>query len=124
MKIEAIVRGQRLVGVDPAGPVEVVAVIPGGLDAITLVYRSSAGVIAERMLLSEDEPSLAEATITRPWSFIAEGEAFQLAAEALRIRFAHLFDPMMAIHTPRQVWTVATVNLAALSRGGCVCMRQ
>ena len=37
MKIEDIARGQRLVGVDPAGPVEVVAVAPGGQDAITEV---------------------------------------------------------------------------------------
>ncbi|HRO28599.1 MAG TPA: hypothetical protein PLD19_14360, partial [Luteimonas sp.] len=99
MKIEDIARGQRLVGVDPAGPVEVVAVAPGGQDAITLVFRSPAGVIAERMLFRDDEASLAEATATRPWSFAASGEAFQLAAEALRIRFAHLFDPMMAVHT-------------------------
>ena len=99
MKIEGIARGQRLVGVDPAGPVEVVAVAPGGQDAITLVFRSPAGVIGERMLFRDDEASLAEATATRPWSFAADGEAFQLAAEALRIRFAHLFDPMMAVHT-------------------------
>lgn len=99
MKIEDIARGQRLVGVDPAGPVEVVAVAPGGQDAITLVFRSPAGVIGERMLFRDDEASLAEATATRPWSFAADGEAFQLAAEALRIRFAHLFDPMMAVHT-------------------------
>ena len=99
MKVEDIARGRRLVGVDGAGPVEVVAVAPGGQDAITLVFRSPAGVIGERMLFREDEPSLAEATVTRPWSFAAGGEAFQLAAEALRIRFAHLFDPMMAVHT-------------------------
>lgn len=99
MKIEAIARGQRLVGIDPTGPVEVIAVAPGGQDAITLVYRSSTGAIAERMLFRDAEATLAEATATRPWSFAASGEAFQLAAEALRIRFAHLFDPMMAVHT-------------------------
>ena len=66
LKIEDIARGQRLVGVDPAGPVEVVAVAPGGQDAITLVFRSPAGVIGERMLFRDDETSLAEATATRP----------------------------------------------------------
>lgn len=99
LKIEDISRGQRLVGVDPAGPIEVVAVAPGGKDAITLYYKTSGGVLAERMLFRNDEAALAEATATRPWSFAADGEAFQLAAEALRIRFAHLFDPMMAVHT-------------------------
>jgi superfamily II DNA or RNA helicase len=97
--IEDIAKGQRLVGVDPAGPVEVVAVEPAGASAITLVYRSPAGTIAERMIFQDEADRLAEATQTRPWSFKAKGEAFQLAAEALRIRNAHLFDPMMAVHT-------------------------
>jgi len=99
LKLEAITKGQRLIGVDPAGPVEVVACDAAGQDAVTLIYRTPAGAIGERMLLRDDEASLAEATLTRPWSFEASGEAFQLAAEALRIRFAHLFDPMMAVHT-------------------------
>jgi superfamily II DNA or RNA helicase len=99
LKIESIAKGQRLVGVDPAGPVEVVACDAAGADAVTLIYRTSVGAIGERMLLRDDEARLAEATHTRPWSFEASGESFQLAAEALRIRFAHLFDPMMAVHT-------------------------
>ena len=99
LKIESIAKGQRLVGVDPAGPVEVVACDAAGADAVTLIYRTPVGAIGERMLLRDDEARLAEATHTRPWSFEASGESFQLAAEALRIRFAHLFDPMMAVHT-------------------------
>lgn len=99
LKVESISKGQRLTGVDPSGPVEVIACDAAGADAVTLIYRTSAGVIGERMLLRDDEASLAEVTHTRPWSFEASGEAFQLAAEALRIRFAHLFDPMMAVHT-------------------------
>lgn len=99
MKIEDVSKGQRLVGVDPAGPVEVITTLPGGPNAINLVYRTAAGAIAERLLLRDDEARLSLATATRPWSFAASGEAFQLAAEALRIRFAHLFDPMMAVYT-------------------------
>ncbi|HEY8537588.1 MAG TPA: DEAD/DEAH box helicase, partial [Steroidobacteraceae bacterium] len=99
MRIEDIAIGQRLIGVDPAGPVEVVSVTPAGPDAVILVYRPVAGKISERMLFREDEAALAEATVTRPWSFTADGEVFKLGVEALRIRFAHLFDPMMAVHT-------------------------
>lgn len=43
----------------PAEPVEVVGVIPRG-QAPSLVDRSSAGVVAERMLLREDYLSFAE----------------------------------------------------------------
>ncbi len=99
LKLEDIARGQRLLGVDPGGPVEVVACEPAGVDSVTLIYRTGAGLIGERQVLRSEEPRLAEATATRPWSFRASGEAFQLAAEALRIKYAHLFDPMMAVHT-------------------------
>jgi len=33
------------------------------------------------------------------WAFSADGDAFKLAAEATRIRLAHLFDPVLAVHT-------------------------
>ena len=35
----------------------------------------------------------------RPWSFDGDGAAYRLVAEALRIRLAHLFDPLLAVHT-------------------------
>lgn len=37
--------------------------------------------------------------VGRPWAFDAPGTEFKLAAEAWRIHLAHLFDPMMAVHT-------------------------
>ncbi len=46
----------------------------------------------------EDEPNIVSKQ-GRPWSFDAKEEDFKLAAEATRIKLAHLFDPMMAIHT-------------------------
>jgi hypothetical protein len=35
----------------------------------------------------------------RPWSFDGDGALFRLVSEALRIRLAHLFDPVLAVHT-------------------------
>src|SRR5690606_1192789 len=35
----------------------------------------------------------------RPWSFDADGALFRLVSEAQRIRLAHLFDPVLAVHT-------------------------
>jgi len=35
----------------------------------------------------------------RPWSFDGDGAAFRLVSEANRIRLAHLFDPVLAVHT-------------------------
>lgn len=35
----------------------------------------------------------------RPWSFDSDGTLFRLVSEAHRIRLAHLFDPVLAVHT-------------------------
>ena len=34
-----------------------------------------------------------------PWSFDGDGHLFRLVSEAQRIRLAHLFDPLLAVHT-------------------------
>ena len=45
-----------------------------------------------------DEPNLSVEGRQARWSFDADGETFTLASEARRIRLAHLFDPMLAVH--------------------------
>ena len=99
MKLESITRGAILTGIDPAGPVTVMAVDGLGTDAVTVIFKGADGRPAERMLFRSDEASIEPATITRPWSFGASAKDFKLAAEAQRIKLAHLFDPMMAVHT-------------------------
>lgn len=99
LKLEQLVRGAQVVGIEPVGPVTLVAVDPAGPDAVTVVYRTGEGAVAERLLFRTDEARLSAATAGRAWGFDADGAGFKLAAEALRIRLAHLFDPMMAVHT-------------------------
>jgi SNF2 family DNA or RNA helicase len=99
LKLEDIQKGATLTGIEPDQPVGVMSVDPVGADALTVVYRRADGQLAERMVFRSDEASLAIATIGRPWSFDAPAEGFKLAVEAYRIRLAHLFDPMMAVHT-------------------------
>ena len=99
VKLADIKQGQLLTGVVSKEAVTVVAANPVGEDALTLVYRSSDGSLGERMLTGADAGGLAIATIGRHWAFDADGTDFKLAAEAMRIELAHLFDPMMAIHT-------------------------
>ncbi len=72
---------------------------PVGDNALTIYYKTSDGKLHERMLFRTDEAKLALAEAGRPWAFDAPGEEFKLAAEAYRINLAHLFDPMMAVHT-------------------------
>jgi superfamily II DNA or RNA helicase len=38
-------------------------------------------------------------TVGQPWSFDGDGALLRLVSEAMRIRVAHLFDPLLAVHT-------------------------
>ncbi|TAL53977.1 helicase-related protein [Pandoraea sp.] len=99
MKLENIAKGALISGIEPGKVARIVGVDPLGDNAVTVVYRTDDGRLGERVLFRSNEADLAIATAGRPWSFDADGEGFKLAAEAIRINLAHLFDPMMAVHT-------------------------
>ena len=99
MKLEQITKGAQLAGIEPGKIVRVVSADPLGDNAVTVVYKTDDGRLGERVLFRSNESELNVASIGRPWSFDADGADFKLAAEAYRINLAHLFDPMMAVHT-------------------------
>jgi len=99
LKLEEITSGASLEGVEPSSVVTVVAAIQIPPESLQLIYKLPDGTLRERLLSRADETSLRFATVSRPWSFDGDGAAFQLTAEAKRIDFAFLFDPMMAVHT-------------------------
>ncbi len=55
--------------------------------------------MADEILYRHDEPRLEIVETGRPWSFDSDGALFRLVAEGYRIRLAHLFDPVLAVHT-------------------------
>ena len=99
VRLDDIKKDSVLRGIIPATPVKVVTVENIGNDALTVYYRDAEGKLAERMLFRADETSLEEVEKGRPWSFDSPGDDFKLAAEAYRIHLAHLFDPLMAVHS-------------------------
>lgn len=99
MKLEEIAKGALVSGIEPGNVARIVSADPLGDNAVTVVYRTDDGGLRERVLFRSNEAELSIATAGRPWSFDADGEGFKLAAEAIRINLAHLFDPMMAVHT-------------------------
>ena len=99
LKLEDIKSQALISGIEPGEIVRIVATEPVGTDALTVYYKKSEGQVLERMLFRTDEASLSLAEAGRPWAFDASGEDFKLAVEAWRIDLAHLFDPMMAVHT-------------------------
>lgn len=86
-------------GILPDGLVTVVTVQWYGSDALNLTYRSATGRVAEELLYRHDESRFEVVEEGRPWSFDGDGQLFRLVSEANRIRLAHLFDPVLAVHT-------------------------
>ncbi len=99
MKLESISKGALVSGIEAGRVVRIVSADALGDNAVTVVYKTDDGRLGERVLFRANESELSIASVGRPWSFDADGADFKLAAEAYRINLAHLFDPMMAVHT-------------------------
>jgi superfamily II DNA or RNA helicase len=70
-----------------------------GSVALELTYKGPSGRVANELLYRHDEQRLEVVEHGRPWSFDGDGHLFRLVSEAHRIRLAHLFDPVLAVHT-------------------------
>jgi hypothetical protein len=99
MKLEDLQANVVLRGVVPEALVTVVTVQWFGTEALELTYKVASGSVANELLYRHDENRLELVKQGRPWSFDGDGALFRLVSEAQRIRLAHLFDPVLAVHT-------------------------
>src|SRR5262245_21441408 len=99
MRLEDLRPNAALRGILPDALVTVVNVQWFGSDALELTYKTSDGKVANELLYRHDEPRIEVVEEGRPWSFDGDGALFRLVSEAHRIRLAHLFDPVLAVHT-------------------------
>ena len=99
LKLESITKNALISGIEPGQVVRIFSTDLMGTDALSIVYKTNDGRLGERVLFRTDESILSLAEAGLPWAFDAPGADFKLAAEAYRINLAHLFDPMMAVHT-------------------------
>ncbi len=98
-RLEDLQPNAALRGILPDALVTVVSVQWFGSEALELTYKNAAGKVANELLYRHDEPRLQVVEHGRPWSFDGDGHLFRLVSEAHRIRLAHLFDPVLAVHT-------------------------
>src|SRR2546426_2986225 len=98
-KLEEVQPSASLRGILPDALVTVVSVQWFGSEALELTYKDPAGKVANQLLYRHDEPRVEVVHKGRPWSFDGDGALFRLVSEAYRIRLAHLFDPVLAVHT-------------------------
>ena len=98
-KLEELRINASVQGILPNSLVSVVSVQRFGSEALELTYKDPAGKVANELLYRHDEPRIEVVAHGRPWSFDGDGHQFRLVSEAHRIRLAHLFDPVLAVHT-------------------------
>src|SRR6266540_1522491 len=112
MKLEDLKPNAVVRGILPDCLVSIVNVQWFGSEALELTYKDPAGRVANTLLYRQDEPRIEVVEQGRPWSFDGDGGLFRLVSEAHRIRLAHLFDPVLAVHTslveplPHQIMAV------------------
>src|SRR5712691_2000849 len=98
-KLEDLRPNASVQGILPNCLVSVVSTQWFGSEALELTYKDPGGKVANELLYRHDEPRIEVAAQGRPWSFDGDGHLFRLVSEAHRIRLAHLFDPVLAVHT-------------------------
>ena len=99
IRLEELQPNAAVRGLLPDCLVTVVNVQWFGSEALELTYKTPTGEVANELLYRSDEARLDLAEQGRPWSFDGDGALFRLVSEAYRIRLAHLFDPVLAVHT-------------------------
>jgi len=98
-KLEDLKRGTSVRGVLPDQLVTVVDAKWYGTTALELTYKDNTGRPGNLLLYRDDEPRLEVLTAGQAWTFDGDGALLRLVSEANRIRLAHLFDPVLAVHT-------------------------
>src|SRR3989442_7196191 len=98
-KLEQLQPNASVRGLLPDCLVTVVSAQWFGSEALELTYKTPSGKVANELLYRHDESRLEVVEQGRPWSFDGDGARFRLVSEAHRIRLAHLFDPVLAVHT-------------------------
>lgn len=99
MRLEELTPGTRVRGLVPDGVATVKSAQWFGDHGVEIIFQDAHGVLNQRIVYRDDEPSLELVQGGRPWSFDGDGHLLRLVSEAYRIHLAWLFDPYLAITT-------------------------
>lgn len=99
IRLEDLKPNASLRGLLPDSLVTVVNIQWYGSEALELTYKTPNGRVANELVYRSDEQRLDLVEQGRPWGFDGDGAMFRLVSEAHRINLAHLFDPVLAVHT-------------------------
>ena len=98
IQLEQLQPNAAVHGIVPDAIVEVVSVQWFGSQALAVTNKTPAGKVANELLYRHDEPRLELSELGHLWAF-DDDATFRLVCKSWRIRLAHLFDLVMAVHT-------------------------
>lgn len=99
VQLEQLLRGIQVRGIIPQQVVTLIDVQWHGSNAVEVFFKRSGGQPGTQLLYRENEADLEVIEAERLWAFDVEGTLLRLVSEAYRIHLAHLFDPVLAVHT-------------------------
>lgn len=98
-KLEDLRSGVTVAGIVPNQSVTIVDTKWHGSIAVELVFKYDNGQPGTQLIFRADEARLELVQAGHRWGSGGDGNLFRLSAEAYRIHLAHLFDPVLAVHT-------------------------
>lgn len=116
-RLEEITKGVRVKGLLSNGEVVTIRAADWrGSDALEVLYERD-GNLGQEIIYRDMEDELEIVSEVEGFKFDADGSLFRLVSEALRIKLAYLFDPVLAVHTslveplPHQITAVYDIML-------------
>lgn len=97
--LDALKPGAVIRGILPEATVTIISSERHGEFAVDLTYKTADGKLGNQLVFADGLSRISVVEEGRPWSFDGDGALFRLVSEAQRIRLAHLFDPVLAVHT-------------------------
>lgn len=91
--------GSRIRGLLPNDLFTVESIKWFGNTTVQVIGRDSNGKLREELIYGSVISNLEIEQEGRAWPFDADGNLFKLTLEALRIRLAYLFEPLLAVTT-------------------------
>ena len=100
VRFQDLAPGVRVSGLEGSKPVTIVAVEQLDQQSADITFRDTGGVTDSRVFQEEDLDGLElEPLFKQEPSFEADPNQFRLASEALRIKHAALYDPLIAVNS-------------------------
>jgi SNF2 family DNA or RNA helicase len=98
-RLEDLVPGVIIQGILPGQRIRVIAIEWYGEDALDLTYEDAMGNREHELVYRSRETEIELLKQGCQWSFDGDASMLRLVSEAYRIHLAHLFDPLLAVHT-------------------------